>query len=410
MLSLPANAHPRLRFMITLGLRFIGAALVYLVAALLLGIAQLFNLSIFTTAHVHLALVGFVCSVIIATMYQQVPTLTGAELHSKQAARASFWFLNAGLVIFSLAYPGFWIVVSLGALLMLLAFYLFTYNVLATIANRKGESYVFKYYAGASIFLSLAATLGFLFTVNPGLLLYRSAHLHLALVGGVAIIIVGAMSWMLPMVVMKEIYSKRWMDYIFYALVLSSLGLALGLSLSRILALLSGSVLLAAILLFIYNMVRSYTATTSTAFKPRPVEDRFFLAALAYLALTLVLGLALLLYSPGRGFVLAHAHLAALGFVVQTVIGGLYHIVPTLSWTKLIATERERAPSSFKELFSARRSHWIFLAFNAGTLSLALGLGFEIKGITLLGAFLVASACIAFAAEMLGIIRRAGAI
>jgi|Deesub1362A_J573_1020465.scaffolds.fasta_scaffold03462_6 heme/copper-type cytochrome/quinol oxidase subunit 1 len=396
--------------MITLILRFLAAALVYFIVALLLGIAQLFNLSFLTPAHVHLAFVGFVCGVIIATMYQQVPTLTGAELHSKRAARASFWFFNAGIVVFSVSYPKFRLLASAGALLLLIAFYLFTYNVIATISNRKGESYVFKFYSASSIFLSIASTLGFLFTVNPSLISYRPTHVHLALVGGVALIIVGAMSWMLPMVVVKEIYSKRWMDYVFYAIVVASFGLAFGLALSKTLALLSGFVLLAAVLLFIYDMVKSYTAPTKAAFRATSVEARFFLAALAYLALTLLLGLALVLFPLGRGFVIAHAHLAALGFVVQTVIGGLYHVIPTLAWTKLIASEKERAPSSFKELFSAERSRWVFIAFNVGTLLLASGFAFAIKGVTFFGALLVAFACIAFAAEMLGVIRRAGAI
>jgi cbb3-type cytochrome oxidase subunit 1 len=396
--------------MITLILRFLAAALVYFSLSIFLGIAEIFNFYLFAPAHVHFAFVGFVCGVIIATMYQQVPTLTGAELHNNRAARASFWLFNAGIVLFSVSYPKFRFLASAGALLLLVAFYLFTYNVIATISSRKGESYVFKFYSASSIFLSIAATLGFLFTVNPSLISYRPAHVHLALVGGVVLIIAGAMSWMLPMVVVKEIYNKRWMDYVFYAIVVASLGLAFGLALSKTIALLSGVALLAAVLLFIYDMVKSYTAPTKAAFKSTPVEARFFLAALAYLALTMLLGLALVLSHPGRGFVIAHAHLAALGFVVQTVIGGLYHVIPTLAWTKLIAREKERAPASFKELFSAKRSRWVFIAFNVGTLLLASGFAFAIKGVTLFGALLVAFACIAFAAEMLGVIRRAGAI
>lgn len=396
--------------MIALILRFLAAALVYLIIALLLGIAQIFNFSFFTPAHVHLAFVGFICSVIIATMYQQVPTLTGAELYSRRAAMTSFWLFNAGMVIFAVSYPKFQLIASLGALLLLAAFYLFTYNVIATISNRKGESYVFKFYAASSIFLSIASTLGFLFTVKPSLMGYRPAHVHLALVGGVALIIAGAMSWMLPMVVVKEIYSKRWLNYVFYVTVVASFGLAFGLVLSKTLALLSGMALLAAVLLFIYDMIKSYTAPTKAPFRGTPVEARFFLAALAYLALTLLLGLALVLLPLSRGVVIAHAHIAALGFVVQTVIGGLYHVIPTLAWTRLIAREKEHAPASFKELFSAERSRWVFTAFNIGTLLLASGFAFAIKGVTLLGALFVALACVAFSAEMLGVIRRAGAI
>lgn len=396
--------------MSVLVLRFLAAALLYFVAALILGIAQQLNLYSPTYLHVHLALVGFVCGVIIATMYQQVPTLTGTELYSARAARTSFWLFNIGLLTFSATYPKFRVASSVGALLLLFSFYLFTYNILATISNRKGENYVFKFYAASSIMLSLGATLGFLMVLNPLLTVFKAAHAHFTLVGGVALIIMGAMSWMLPMLVVKDIYNRRWLDYVFYTALFSSLGMALGFASSRLLLTFSGVVLLLAALLFSYDMLRSYTAPTKVAMKPKPVEAKFFLAALAYFVFTLLIGLAMVLFPSGRSFTAAHAHLAALGFVVQTVVGGLYHVIPTLAWTRLLPRERDRAPASFRELFSENRSKWIFYAFNAGVLLLAVGFALAMDSVVLAGAILVALAGLVFAGEMLAVIKRAGVL
>ncbi|NOZ59998.1 MAG: cbb3-type cytochrome c oxidase subunit I [Euryarchaeota archaeon] len=390
-------------------LRFLAAALVYFVVALLLGLAGLAGLSVPTPVHVHLALVGFVCGVIIATMYQQVPTLTGAELHSKRAASASFWLFNSGLVVFSLSYPHHRLVAAAGALLLLVCFYLFTYNILATIAERRGENYAFKFYSAASVLLSLGATLGFLILLNPALYGYRPSHVHLSLVGGVTLIIFGAMSWMLPMLVVKDIYNRRWVDYVFYLTLISAAGMVLGFGLSEALLLLSGAVLLSAAALFTYDMVKSYTAPTRMSFKPEPVESRFFLAALGYLLLVLLLGLVQAAF-PEAGLSSVHAHLAALGFVGQTVIGGLYHVIPTLAWARILPRERERAPSSFKELFSAERSRWIFYAYNAGVVLLALGMYLSQSAVSMVGGLLLLLSASAFSLEMLGIIRRAGVL
>ncbi len=401
-----ANAHPRLVDMSAIVLRFLAAALVYLVLGILLGIAGLLGFPVATPVHVHLALVGFVCGVIIATMYQQVPTLSGTELHSRRAAEASFWLFNPGLILFSITYPSSAAAASIGALLMLLGFYLFTYNILATLAERRGENYAFKFYAASSVLLSLGATLGFLIALNPVLYGYRASHAHLALVGGVTLIIFGAMSWMLPMLVVKDIYNRRWLDYTFYGTLLAAGIMVLGFSGLWQLVPPGGLILLAAALLFTYDMVKSYTAPSRVPVKSEPVEARFFLAALGYLLMVLILGILGTLY-PGRDLTLLHAHLAALGFVVQTAIGGLYHVIPTLTWARILPRERDRAPASFKELFSASRSRWIFYIFNAGVLLLASGMYLGAGAASLLGSALLLASVTAFAVEMLGIIRRA---
>ncbi len=384
-----------------LSLRFIGAGILYLLLSLLLGVWMAVSGAPVVPAHVHLAFLGFVCGVIIATMYQQVPTLTGAELYSRRCAGASFWFFNAGMVLFILGYPSSTVLSGIGALLLSIAIYLFTFNIIATVENRKGESYVFKFYTASALFLSLAASVGFLSVIHPKVLKYLLAHVHLALVGGVVLIIAGAMSWMLPMVLVGDIYSRRWMDYVFVLLVAGATGLALGLG-RGVLSLASGALIAGALLLFGWNMYRSATQPRKMRVSLPAVEARFFIAGLVYITLSALLG-PVLLYT--KGLKVVHAHLAALG-IVQVVIGGLYHVVPTLAWVKLAKTGKV---STFRELYSAERAERIFYLYNASSGVMLLGMLVDAGALSVAGGLGVLASVLVFGAEMLGIIRMSGA-
>ncbi len=388
--------------LVELSLRFIAAALVYLLASLVMGLAMVLSGTLLVPAHVHLAFLGFVGGVIIATMYQQVPTLTGAELYSRRSAELSFWMFNAGMVMFVLGYPQSTVLSGTGALLLTVAIYLFTFNIIATVEARKGESYVFRFYSASALFLSAAATLGFLSVVHPKLLKYLSAHVHLALVGGVVLIIVGAMSWMLPMVLVGDIYSRRWMDYVFVLLAAGTLGLALGRGVSMLLTLSATAAIAAGMLLFCWNMYRSATQPRRMKLSTPAVEARFFVAGLAYLVLTVLIA-PLVLYSSQLKAL--HAHLAALG-VVQVVIGGLYHVVPTLAWVKLA---KEGSVRTFRELYSAERAEKLFILYNASSALMLLGMLLGVPALTAAGGAGVLTGAGMFAVEMLGIIRASGA-
>ncbi|NOZ82668.1 MAG: cbb3-type cytochrome c oxidase subunit I [Euryarchaeota archaeon] len=389
---------------VDLSLRFIGAAIVYLLASLALGLVMAFSGSALVPAHVHLAFLGFVCGVIIATMYQQVPTLTGAELYSRRSAELSFWLFNAGMVLFTLGYPSSTILASIGALLLTVALYLFTFNIIATVEERKGESYVFRFYTTSALFLSIAASIGFLSVIHPHVLRYLSAHVHLALVGGVVLIIVGAMSWMLPMVLVGDIYSRRWMDYVFVMLVAGALMLAVGLLTSLPLSLAAGAAVAAALVLFSWNMYRSATQPRKMKMSTPAVEARFFVAGLGYIVLTALVA-PLVLLQDSQGLKLVHAHLAALG-IVQVVIGGLYHVIPTLAWVKLA---KSGTVKTFRELYSVQRAEKLFYLYNAASALLLLGMLLGVRGMVIAGGAGVLLGMLLFSAEMLGIIRASGA-
>ncbi|GCC11869.1 cytochrome C and Quinol oxidase polypeptide I [archaeon] len=329
-----------------LPLKFLGVSLIYLIAGEFLGVLSISGHS-YGFAHSHILLVGFVVSVIMGTIYQQIPTLSGAQLNSEKLAEASFWLLNSGLIIFVLGHGKNWISI-LGAFLLLMAFYLFSTVVLLTIKDRKANSYIFKYYLTSSLFLSLSATLGFLMLFFPDKEL-MFAHTHIALLLGVTLLIIGAMSWMLPMVSLRQIHSEKWMDYIFILLTVGSAVLIIG-NIARIDYLqMAGSIfIIMAVLLFTVNMFLTYFNNK----RAKSVEAKFFISAIFYLLLTFIAGVLTILNWNVKLF---HIHLALLGFVTQTIFGGMYHVIPMLCYVELLPRMIDKTPP-LKELFSDKVS------------------------------------------------------
>ncbi|GBE54910.1 cytochrome C and Quinol oxidase polypeptide I [archaeon BMS3Bbin15] len=388
------NAYSRISM--NLPLRFLGVSLIYLIAGEFLGVLSISGHS-YGFAHAHILLVGFVVSVIMGTIYQQIPTLSGTQLNSKKLAEASFWLLNSGLIIFVLGHGKHWISVS-GAFLLLIAFYLFYVVVLLTLKNRKADSYIFKYYLTSSLFLSLSATLGFLMLFFPDKKL-MFAHTHIALLLGVTLLIIGAMSWMLPMVVLRQIHSEIWMDYVFMLLTVGSAFLIIANIAGKYYLQIAGSVLIiVAVLLFTANMFLTYFNNK----RAKSVEAKFFISAIFYLLLTLIAGVLAIL---NWNIKLLHVHLALLGFVTQTIFGGLYHVIPMLCYVELLPKMKDKTPP-LRELFSDKVSWEVFILFNAGILLLLSGFLTDFKYLKMSGGLTIILSTLIFTFEMFKIIRR----
>jgi heme/copper-type cytochrome/quinol oxidase subunit 1 len=151
-----------------LGLRFLGCAIVYFLAACVMGLAMLSGIISrrpdYIVAHAHLALLGWVSATIMGVMYQQVPTLTSADLYSQRLGEASFWLLNVGVIGFSLSfvYFGYYKWTLLFALAILLAAYIFAFDIFATLKNRRAWTFALNFYALAVAYFAIACTVGVL--------------------------------------------------------------------------------------------------------------------------------------------------------------------------------------------------------------------------------------------------------
>jgi cbb3-type cytochrome oxidase subunit 1 len=385
------------------------AANVYFVAVLFMGflmISGVLDTRGLKTAHAHLGLLGWLSLTIMGAMYEQVPNLTAADLYSKRTAWWSFWVYNLGLVGlasgFALGGSGPLMVGS--SVLLLVGIYAFAGNIFLTVKNRRAPNPIVKFYSASALYFVLAATFGGVLAMDRmgvidlidlfGPVMYTTAHAHLGFLGWAALIIIGAMSWMFPMVVMRDIHSQRLMEYVFWLFNLGLLGFFSGLLTGGLgtLSLMSAGAAFLAIALFAYDMLMTaLKKQVKMQMTAKSTEAPFFYASVAYFVLVGLLGIAMVLRPETvKAISPAHAHLALLGFVSLTIMGGMYHLIPMLSWTlvtKKMASRppdasRGPLPKSLHELYSERLSKVVFWTFNLGTLALAAGmyLGSQVLG------------------------------
>lgn len=124
---------------------FIKASLVWLGLAVSLGVAMAAHPPwvVYRTAHLHMALLGFVTMMIFGVAYHVIPRFTGNPLHSRRLAMVHWWIANAGLAVLvagfvarvhvpSTAVP----VLVGGGILVATGAYLFIYNLWRTIDAR----------------------------------------------------------------------------------------------------------------------------------------------------------------------------------------------------------------------------------------------------------------------------------
>src|SRR5215470_8001476 len=80
--------------------QFVKASLVWLCLAVTLGAAMAVHpaWTIYRTAHMHAALLGFVSMMIFGVAYHVLPRFSGSPLHSKRVAGWHWWTANLGLL------------------------------------------------------------------------------------------------------------------------------------------------------------------------------------------------------------------------------------------------------------------------------------------------------------------------
>ena len=71
------------------------------------------------------------------------------------------------------------------------------------------ESFVLRFLRASLVWLALGVTLGVCMAVHPAWIIYRPAHLHMLLLGFVAMMIAGVAYHVLPRFAATQLYSRR---------------------------------------------------------------------------------------------------------------------------------------------------------------------------------------------------------
>ncbi len=189
----------------------------------------------------------------------------------------------------------------------------------------------------------------------------RLLHLHLILLGFVTMAMIGATHRLLPMVLNAELYSPRLARIVMVALPAGFAGLIGGFITSSLrLELAIGGLLVLSIGLYAYNLLRTWLRSGH----PGNAASDHLMIATFFLVLMMIMGVLVgANYFPqspmlpfGSLHLAAYTHMALIGFILQTVLGGLSYGVPEILATSRIASRKKQEP--YRDKLAAIMDRW----------------------------------------------------
>jgi hypothetical protein len=392
---------------------FAGATLYLLTGALgLLWIAPELAAGAYLSPRVgsvtHLFTLGWLTSTIFGALTQLLPVALDAPLWSTRVAQMSFWTFvpGAGLLAVGIATSTITPLVG-GVLLVAAGILLAVGNLAATLARARARDVTFVAIALAFAFLASTLALGMALAHNlhtgflaGARLRVLAIHLHVALVGWILLMIVGVSHRLLPMFLLSHGADKRWTGRALAALAPGVTFLAGGIAAGQpILEWTGGLLLLVGVGCFIRQALAFYRTRVR---RKLDAGLRFAAAALAFLASSALLGLAVL--ADGA----AHPRLATayvvtglLGGIVLYVVGFFYKIVPLLAWTARFRGRMGKEPvPTVTEMYSARIARAQLALMAAGVVVLAAGIATTSSAVALGGAACFFGGVLLFAAQI----------
>jgi hypothetical protein len=371
-------------------LAFLLTGFAWLVLSSLVGLAILIGLVRGTPfprwvplAHVHAALVGGVAQMILGAFLVFIPPLLMTGQKRGTSHPVLFLAVNLGTVGML---SGFWlrnlIVVGAAGLLVVAAF-LWIARDAWTQARRSVNSpplnLLFYALALLALFGGLACgeAMAFgSFDLPPGHV--RLAHIHLNLLGFITLAIVGTMHNLLPTVLSTPLHSPPLARAVFVLFPLGVVVLVWGFLNSSVpVELAAGGILLAAVTIYAVNLFRTWLASTQqgTAASDHLLIGTFFL--LVTIVLGILVGANSLTNPPripyGSLHLMAYTHMALIGFVLQTIMGALSHLVPITLAVSRVPSNKKRG--AYLGQLTAIVDRWRTIqvaGLSLGTMGLAL--------------------------------------
>lgn len=368
---------------------FLLTGFAWLVVSSILGLAILIGLVRGTPlppwvrlVHVHAALVGGVAQMILGGFLAFIPPLLMTGHKQRDSHPVLFAAINVA-AIGMLA--GFWlrqyVVVGVAGLLIVGAF-LWIARDAWTQARRSLNSPPLNLWYYAAALLSLFAGLAAGESMALGLLqqsygYVRLAHIHLNLLGFVTLAIVGTMHNLLPTVLNTSLFSPRLARIVLILMPLGIGGLIGGfLNSSLPIEIAAGAILFFGASLYAANLIKTWMAS---AHKGNAASDHLLIGTF-FLLFTIILGVLVAansLSTPptmpyGTLHLVAYTHMALIGFVLNTIMGALSHLIPITLAVRRVPSNKKRG--SYLDRLTAIMDRW--RTVQIGGLSLGtMGLG-----------------------------------
>ena len=393
------------------------ASMVFLLAGTLglVWIAPELAAGLYPSPHVagitHLFTLGWITTTIFGALCQLLPVALGAPLRSERLGHASFWIFVPGVALFATGVATSRLALDhAGIALITIGILLVIANIGISLPRARMRDATWAAIPIALLFLFSTLSLGvvLLHNLHTGFiaalrLRILAAHLHIALLGWVLIMIVGVSHRLLPMFLLAHGANTKWTARALMLLAPGVAVLATGLGTASTWASWTGVVLVeGGVACFLTQALCFYRKRIRRRID---VGMQFVRVALGFLVVSAVLGpLTLAAGAAHTRLATAYITVGLLGGIVLYVSGFFYKIVPLLAWTtRFRGRMGKEAVPTVAQLFSARVAQIQLVVMALGVVGLATGELSGIVHVTRCGAVLFLAGTLIFLGQIVHI-------
>lgn len=290
----------------------------------------------------HIATLGWITMVIWGAMFQLVPVVLEVKLFSELLAEVQFWLYLVGVILITYNFYNFDSNLSftLPAILLNLAMYIFTFNIVASLTSIKNWNLIASFFVSALFWLVITAIAGLLLARNldhPYIkidhLQYLKLHANVAFIGWVAMVIMGVSLKLIPMFILSHNFTTQFAKG---ALILINIGL-LGINYIfhykdiSYLYYVFTPIIVVGLLLY---LIQVYVIFKNRIRKKLDVGLKYTRVAYIFFGISILIGsfTSFFYYENIKNFTLVYGFSVLLGFFSTLIVGQMYKIVPFLVW------------------------------------------------------------------------------
>lgn len=318
----------------------------------------------------HFLLIGWALMVAMGAMYQLVPVVFLSPIWSEKLGFLQFVVTAIGITSFALSfvfYPGY---IFITGIITLVGILLFIFQMVMTIKVQPKKN-IMTLFVGSALFcliitiilgISMAMNMNHLINLNNHIALLKS-HILFGITGWFTLLIFGFSYKMVPMFSLSHGFSMKLSPFVYIVYVTGLLAIAISFFLENSVLLNIGIALLfGGFTLFLINMQQVLKKRLK-----KKLDHAFSFSVLAiYIGWAIHLLAFITVFIPAiQGeMLLKLTYLYVLGWIIFSIIGYLYKIVPFLWWThrysKLIG--KDNVPT-LKEMMNENLGFYLFRLF-----------------------------------------------
>lgn len=401
---------------IKLPLSFILYGLVALVAAQFI---LLINSDLLTASHfripdiwmgAHFLLLGYAVMIAMGAMYQLVPVAFLTPIWNQKFGFAQFIVTAVGITAFAILLGVNPDKAIYGGIIAIIGIIMFVIEMAKTITNQKQKNTMTLFVSGAVICFFLTIVAGFFLAWNiafGGIASHNTivyTHIVLGVSGWFTLLIFGFSYKLVPMFSLSHGYSMKWAKTAFTVYIAGLIVLIVSFWMSNGIAQTIGWLLLLAGFIFFYMDIHEILAK-----RVKKKLDKPF--SFSLLAIKIGLGIhimAFLFRIAGIDHTSIWSWLVflyAMGWIIFSILGYLYKIVPFLWWTHKYSDRigKEKVPT-MKEMINEKLAVVLYILFIISIIGLIFGALLQAGVIVMLSQGLLALTSLAYAISIIRVL------